>query len=100
MIDDQDWSDPEPGGPVPFWGALRRDVIAHVPPERRERSRWSWAWLALAIMVRSPGFHVVAGYRLAHTLRHRLGLPGRVAAGFLFWWNRHAYGCSIAPTAR
>src|SRR2546423_808948 len=95
-----DWSDPDPARPVPFWGALRDDVIAHVPPEHRRRSRWSWAGLAAAIVVRSSGFHVVAGYRLAHTLRHRAGLPGRAVAGLLFWWNRHVYGCSIAPTAR
>ena len=55
---------------------------------------------SFSIVVRSSGFHVVAGYRLAHTLRHRAGLPGRAVAGLLFWWNRHVYGCSIAPTAR
>lgn len=85
---------------LPFWSSLRADIVAHVPPERRGLSRWGWAKMGLAVAARSSGFHVVAWYRLAHALRHRAGVPGRVAAGVVFWIIRHGYGCSIAPTAR
>lgn len=94
------WSDPAPGRPLPLWGSLRRDLIAHVPPEGRDRSRASWALLGARIALRSTGFHVVLLYRLAHTLRGRAGPPGRVLAGLITWTVRHAYGCAIAPGAR
>lgn len=93
-----EWSDYDPTRPLPFWDALRLDVLAHVPPERRDRSRRVRA--SAAIAARSSGFHVTVLYRLGHAARHRLGPAGRILAGFLFWWTRHAYGCSIAPTAR
>ena len=94
------WVDPGPDRPVPFWRAVRQDLVAHVPPERRDRSRRSWALLAAAIAVRSSGFHVTSLYRVAHALHHRTGRPGRVLAGLVFWGVRHFYGCAIASTAR
>lgn len=84
--------------PLPFWSSLRQDVVAHVPPERRPAARWvRWT---LAVALRSSGFRMVLTYRLAHTLRHRLGLLGRLPSAWLFWFGRHFYGCSLAPTAR
>jgi serine acetyltransferase len=94
------WVDPAPQSPLPFWGCAREDIVAHIPPEQRRRSRLSWALVVAGIVLRSPGFHVMFCYRLAHTLHHRAWLPGRVFSGILFWWNRHFYGCSIAPTSR
>jgi serine O-acetyltransferase len=85
---------------VPFWAAVRLDVLAHVPPEGRGRSRRAWAVTVAAIVARSSGLRVVGLYRVGHAARHRAGLAGRVVAGLLFWWTRHAYGCSIASTAR
>jgi serine O-acetyltransferase len=94
------WSDPDPGRPLPFWRSLWRDVEAHVSPEDRPRSRPRWAWLALRIAAKSSGLRAVALYRLGHTLRGRLGPPGRFAAGVLFWVGRHFYGCALASSAR
>jgi serine acetyltransferase len=97
---DVDWSDPAPGRPIPLVAALRDDLRAHVPPAG-QGGPWPRRFLrGLRIAVTSSGFHVALHYRLAHTLRHRLGPPGRALAGLLFWWGRHAYDCSIAPTAR
>ena len=94
------WADPNPDRPVPFWDSVRQDLVAHVPAERRGASRAGWARMAAGIAARSSGFHVVLSYRLAHSLRFRLGLFGRALAGGLFWWSRHFDGCSIAPSAR
>src|SRR4051794_27217473 len=88
------WSDPEPARPVPLRDALRRDVLAHVPPAERGRSRLAWARTAAGIALRSSGFHVVALYRVAHTARGHGGLVGRLLAGAVFWLVRHHYGCS------
>lgn len=99
-VESRIWVDPAPHRPLPFWGCVREDIVAHIPPEERHRSRWSWAVVVAGIVLRSAGFHVTVCYRLAHSLRHRAWLPGRVLAGILFWWIRHFYGCSIAPTAR
>jgi serine O-acetyltransferase len=54
----------------------------------------------LAVALRSSGFHLMVSYRMAHALVCGAGPLGRVLAGVLFWWNRHFYTCSIAPTAR
>lgn len=94
------WRDPDPTRPVPFWPALRQDILAHVAPDRRNRSALGWALLGTAILLRSSGLHMLLLYRLAHTLRHRLGRLGVVPSAFLFWCGRHAYGCAIASTAR
>jgi serine O-acetyltransferase len=99
-VEPRAWVDPAPHLPVPFWEGVRQDVLAHIPPDQRGRSRLGWALTALAITLRSSGFHVTLLYRLAHALRYRAGLPGRAMAGFLFWWMRHGYSCAIAPTAR
>ena len=93
------WED-GPGRPLPFWSSLRRDLIAHVPPEGRGMSRWGWARTAILVGLGSSGFHVVGLYRLAHALRQRAGGPGKAMAGLIFWTIRHAYGCTIAPSAR
>jgi serine O-acetyltransferase len=94
------WVDPAPHRPVPFWANVRQDVIAHIPPAKRGRSRWGWALATTAVVLRSSGFHATINYRMAHTFYHRGGVAGRVLAGLLFWWNRHFYVCSLAPTAR
>lgn len=94
------WSDPDPGRPLPFRAALRDDIEARVPMDRRSESRGRRAATALGIVVRSSAFHATLLYRAAHALRHRLGLPDRALAGLLFWWGRHRYSCAIASTAR
>jgi serine O-acetyltransferase len=99
-VEPKAWVDPAPHLPVPFWEGICQDMIAHVHPDDRGRSRWGWARITLGVVLRSSGFHLTSLYRLAHALHHRLGPLGRVLAGLLFWWNRHFYGCSIASTAR
>jgi serine O-acetyltransferase len=94
------WVDPAPGRPIPLRAALGADIVAHIPPQQRPRSRLGWCLAALPIIVRSSGFHAVFAYRLAHTLRARGGWPGRAASAILFWLIRHLYACSLAPTAR
>jgi serine O-acetyltransferase len=93
------WSEPDPERPLPFWRGLREDIAAHRPDGRRERQPLRAAEVA-RVVARSPGFHVMAAHRLAHALAHRGGPLGRAASGLLFWGIRHAYGCSIASTAR
>ncbi len=94
------WVEPAPGRPVPFWEALGRDVVAHVPPAVRPVSRAGWAWKGLSVAARSSGFRLTTVYRLSHLARHRAGPVGRVLAALLFWWGRHWYGCAIASGAR
>jgi serine O-acetyltransferase len=94
------WSDPAPDQPIPLLAALRDDLRAHIPVDRLGGSWLRRALLRLFIAVRSTGFHATLAYRLSHTLRGRLGLPGRLAAAILFWWMRHFYTCAIASTAR
>jgi serine acetyltransferase len=86
--------------PLPFWACVLDDLIAHIPPDQRQRSPWSWVLVTVRIMARSSGFHATLCYRVAHSLHHRVGVLGRALSGVLFWCNRHLYGCSIAPTAR
>ncbi len=94
------WVEPAPGRPLPFWGSLRDDLLAHLPHELRGGSaavrflRRFWAGL------RSAGFHATLLYRTAHFLRYRLGPPGRLAVAFIDWTLRHFYGCAISSTAR
>src|SRR5262249_49156729 len=59
-----------------------------------------WALIGLKVLLISPGFRAVLTYRLAHTARARLGLPGRCLAAALHWWGRHWYGCTLSPDAR
>ena len=94
------WVDPDPGRPVPFWGALGQDVVAHIPENRRPVTRRGWAWTGLVVALRSSGFRLTTLYRLGHLARHRAGPAGRVLAGLLFWFCRHWYGCAIASGAR
>ena len=95
------WADPSPGRPLPFWASLREDVAAHIPPARRPGGRLGWVGAALPVVLRSAGLHATACYRLAHTLRGTPGgPPGAALAALVFWAVRHAYGCSLAPTAR
>jgi serine O-acetyltransferase len=94
------WVDPAPELPVPLWTALGADIVAHIPPDHRPRSRSGWCRAALPIIVRSSGFHAVALYRLAHTLHARGALPGRVASAVLYWLVQRFYGCCLSPTAR
>lgn len=94
------WADPAPGRPLPFWPSFRADVAAHLDPDARPRSAAGWAGPTLRILLRSSGLRVATAYRLAHTLRGRLGPPGRVLAALVSWFVRHFYGCSLAPTAR
>lgn len=94
------WADPAPGRPVPFWAALAADVVAHVPPALRVRSRASWAVLTLKLVLMSSGLHVTMIYRVAHASRPRLWPAGWMLSAAIFWATRHAYGCSIAPSSR
>jgi serine O-acetyltransferase len=100
IVEPRAWVDTAPHQPVPFWLSVRRDVIAHIPPSQRGRSWWGWALVTALVVLRSSGFHVTLNYRLAHTIYHRGWVVCRMLAGSLFWWNRHFYVCSIAPTAR
>jgi serine O-acetyltransferase len=86
--------------PLPFLETLRADIEAHIPPELRVGPPSTRFRRALAILLGSTGFHVTFLHRSGHTLRPRLGVVGRIVASFLSWTIRHAYGCSIAPTAR
>jgi serine acetyltransferase len=94
------WCDPAPGRPLPFWRNAFDDVVAHIPPEQRPRSWWRWALIVLKVLLTSAGFRAVLSYRLAHTSRFRLGLPGRCLAALVHWWSRHWYGCTLSPKAR
>jgi serine O-acetyltransferase len=94
------WVDSAPGRPVPFWHSLREDVIAHVPPALRPRSRSRWILTGLLVLLRSSGFHLTIVYRVAHTLYYRGGRLGRVLSGLCTWWTRHWYSCSLAPSAK
>jgi serine O-acetyltransferase len=85
---------------LPFLASIRADMAAHLPPELRGGPRSARVRRALAIVLGSTGFHVALLYRSAHALRPRFGLAGRVASMLVSWLIRHAYGCSIAPTAR
>jgi serine acetyltransferase len=96
----EDWRDPAPTRPLPFWRSAFADVVAHVPPPQRPTSRWRWALIGLRVLLFSTGFRTVLTYRLAHTARARLGLPGRCLAAALYWWGRHWYGCTLSPEAR
>lgn len=99
-VERRSWADPAPHQPVPFWAAVCQDIVAHIAPDDRRRSRARWAWTGLGVALRSSSFHVTFLYRLAHTLRHRGWLPGRLLASVLSWSVRHGYGCMIPPTAR
>lgn len=90
------WREPDGTATLPFRAAVSADILAHVPLELRPPT-WRRSLLSVA---RSPGFRLTFLYRVSHLARHRLGPPGRVLAGLLFWWMRHAYGCSIASSAR
>jgi serine O-acetyltransferase len=89
-----------PSDPLPFLDSLRADITAHLPDELRGGPRLTRIRRTLAIILGSSGFHVTLLYRLGYTLRSRFGLPGRFASSFISWTIRHAYACSIAPTAR
>jgi|GEM_PF-584850 len=94
------WSETEPGRPLPFWLGLRDDLVAHVSPDQRRGGWRGWTREGVGVVVCSAGFHLMVLHRLSHVLVHRAGVVGRVAAAILFWWIRHFYGCSMAPTAR
>jgi serine acetyltransferase len=94
------WSDPAPDGPIPLLAALRDDLRAHLPAERRGGPLPLRLARAVAIVARSSGFHAGLVYRLSHTLRGRFGPPGRLAAALLARYARIAYGCEIDPDSR
>src|SRR5947209_14106971 len=81
-----DWAEPAPDRPVPFWESVALDLIAHFPPDRRGGPPAVRFLRRLGVVVRSSGFHVTFWHRAAHQLYHRLGLPGRAAAGLIFWF--------------
>ena len=97
---DRALNDPLPPGPLPFLASVRADIAAHLPPELRAGPRSARLRRALAIVLGSPGFHVTLLYRMGHSLRPGFGPAGRVASVLASWIIRHAYACSIAPTAR
>jgi serine O-acetyltransferase len=86
--------------PLPLLASLQADIEAHTPPESRAGSRAARARRTLAIVGGSSGFHLTLLHRVGHTFRARFGLPGRLLASLVSWLIRHAYGCSIASTAR
>lgn len=86
-------------GPIPFFEALRNDLRAHVPPTDRFGSSAKVLSRTCVLILTSAGFHLTLLYRLSHTSRYRLGLPGRALAAWFYWLGRHVYGCSMAPTA-
>ena len=94
------WTDPAPARPIAFWAALRQDIIAHVPPEQRQRSMLSWFLITLRIVLFSQGFGVTFLYRFSHTITHYAGPVGRLAAGSINWLVHLRYLTSIAPRAR
>lgn len=96
----QAWADPDRSRAIPFWDSVRKDVIAHVPPDKRKRGLLSWALATAKIGVTSPGFKVTFLYRLNHTLVHRAGMPGRVVAGMINGATGLIYRSAIAPSAR
>jgi serine O-acetyltransferase len=93
------WAEPAPDRPVPFWESVRMDLHAHLPHELRGGPAPVKVLRRLGVIARSSGFRVTLLYRLSHGLA-RLGLPGRAAAGLVHWFLRHAYGCTISPSAR
>jgi serine O-acetyltransferase len=95
-----DWVDPAPDRPVPFRESIELDFLVHFPPELRGGSTAVRIWRRSLVAVRSSGFHVTFLHRVAHQCHHRLGFPGKALAAVIFWTLRHAYGCSIASTAR
>ena len=100
FVDQHAWNDLHPDRPIPLWEGIKHDIVAHIPPDLRPRSVASWVITGAGVLVQSSGFHVTLIYRLAHALRSRLGPLGRALSGLAFWWGRHFYGCSIAPSAR
>ncbi len=94
------WADPTPGRPLPFWSSLGDDLLAHIPHELRGGPAYVRFFRRFASGLRSPGFHVTLLYRVAHSLRHRLGPPGWIAGALIYWFLRHFYGCTISPKAR
>jgi serine O-acetyltransferase len=95
-----DWDDPGPDRPVPFRKSVALDFTVHFSPELRGGSRIVRVWRRMVVAVRSSGFHVTFLHRVAHQCYYRLGPPGKALAGVIFWIVRHAYGCSIAGSAR
>ncbi len=94
------WTDPAPDRPIPFWSALRQDLVAQIPGDRREKSAIGWTLTTARIALTSPGFKVTFFYRLNHTISQRGGRPGRLVAGIINWFVHHAFFCAIAPSAR
>lgn len=94
--DPSPWVEPSTSGAVAFRAAVAADLLAHVPPALRPPTFAKSA----SVVLRSPGFRMALLYRISHAARYRLGLPGRLVAGCLFWAIRHIYGCSIASSAR
>jgi serine O-acetyltransferase len=85
--------------PIPFWRALREDILAHLNPGQRRMTRWGWLKTAVRLYLSAHGVRVVFRYRLAHTLVHRGWIPGRIGAYILAEWNRFVTGCGISPRA-
>lgn len=94
------WFDPAPGLPIPFWDALRQDLMAQIADGHWPRSVLGWALTAARIALLSPGYKVTLGYRICHTISLRGGPPGQFAARLINGFLHHAYFCAIAPTAR
>lgn len=94
------WSDLNPGRPVPFVESVQLDIVAHLAPEDRPSRGMAWLVQGLKVGLRSSGFHVCLLYRIGHLARYRWGIPGRLVSAWVFWWTRHFYGCSIAPSSR
>ncbi|BDC50568.1 hypothetical protein F183_A28840 [Bryobacterales bacterium F-183] len=84
----------------PFWACLAKDLLAHIPVQRRRDGRRSRTVQYLRTVALSAGFHLTLLYRAAHALRDHFGAFGRALAFLLYWVTRHWYGCTISPKAR
>jgi len=95
----EEWGEPDPARPLPFWDNLIADALAHYAIDQRPNTRWRRCFAVLRIAVRSSGFHASAMYRLSHYV-HEWGGVGKLIALVLFWCIRHWCGCVISPCAR
>jgi serine acetyltransferase len=92
------WQDPYPQKPLPFWETAWLDVITRVGLKEPETLRGRVGLVARCLV--DSGFRCGLNYRLAYSARAHFGVPGKLIAGTLFWWNRHWYNCAITATAR
>ncbi|MDV3349879.1 hypothetical protein QGP82_14335 [Leptothoe sp. LEGE 181152] len=82
-----------------FFNNLREDIIAHVPPDHRNKAAISWMCVYLKIIMLSRGFHLILIYRITHLLRCNFGVLGKICSSILFAFSRQWYSSEISPLA-